>query len=272
MAHSMNQTTHSRSIASVFADFLGNFILVFVPLPIGFLRRKLAGRVTSSGDQEFYSHPNFVCTCHLVWVGWVVAAAGVYNQQALPRDWPQLPVQWMSWLWVVVVVLTMLVMGLKFGRVACGFLAAAATIAVLGITIAELKVQTPLTAAFLAVLGQIPMHLDWGVPMLTSLVLGLVFAAVATWQTVNDRWILPSRGHHIEHVIFQYRDRSISKGAKSFVAQFDCLVRRYLFFGYGDIEVRSSLGNTVVDRIEGVFFATQHAERMKYHRPSVSQR
>ena len=261
----MNKANRRRVITNLFTDFFGNFLLVFLPLPIGLLRRKLAGRVDAAGDLEFYSHPNFVCTCHLVWVGWLVAVAGIYNERALPRGWPLLPVEWMSWLWVVVVVATLLVLGLEFGRVACGFLAAATTIAFLGATIAELEVDTPLTTGFLSGLGRVPMQLGWGVPMLTSLVLGIVFAAVATWQSINDRWILPARGNYIEHVNFQYRDRSISKGAKSFVAQFDCLVRRYLFFGYGDIEVRSALGNTVIDRIEGVFFAAQHAERMKHH-------
>ena len=254
-----------QSIQSLVVYFLGNLILVFLPLPLGLLRRKLVGRIDANGDLEFYSHPNFVCTCHLVWVGWLVSFAGLYNQIAALRGWNVLPVNWLSWLWMLVLVFTLVVLGLKFGRVACGFLAAAATIAVLGIIIAELKVEVPLTVSFLYSLGCIPMQLDWGVPMLTSLVLGMIFASVATWQSVNDRWILPVRGNYIEHVNFQQRDRSISKGAKSFVAQFDCLVRRYLFFGYGDIQVRSALGNTIIDEIEGVFFATHHAERMKHH-------
>lgn len=259
----MESRARHKEIGILITDFFSNLILAFLPLPVWFLRRKLAGRVSPAGDLEFYSHPNFVCTCHLVWVGWGVATAGLFNEVAQPRGWSPLPVAWLSWLWVVVLVATVLVLGLKFGRVACGFLAAAATIAVLGVTIAELEVETPLTLSFLAFLRDIPMQLDWGVPLLTSCILGGVFTAVATWQSVNDRWILPARGNYIEHVNFQYRDRSISKGAKSFVAQYDCLVRRYLFFGYGDIEVRSASGNSVIDRIEGVFYAADHAERMK---------
>ena len=39
---------------------------------------------------------------------------------------------------------------------------------------------------------------------------------------------------------------------------------RYLLFGFGNIEVRSSTGTTLIDRIEGVFFARNHADIIKY--------
>lgn len=254
-----------RAAKRVTGSVMCSLTLVFLPIPLFWMRRILVGRSNSNGDLEFYSHPDFVCTCHLVWVGWLVCTAAGYNRLAVHRGWLAMPVSWLSWLWVLVLVFTIMVLGLKFGRVACGFLAAAFTIAVLGTTIAELQINIPLTGSFFRSLSGIPVRLEWGVPMLTSLVLGLTFSAMATWQTVNDRWILPARGNYIEHVNFQHRDRSISKGTKSFVAQFDCLIRRYLFFGYGDIEVRSALGNTVIDRIEGVFFATEYAEWMKRH-------
>jgi hypothetical protein len=185
------------------------------------------------------------------------------QQEFAVRGWPPLPIIWLNRLWVIVLISTVLVLGLKFDRVACGFLIAAVLILILLLTIAEYKAGTPVAASFLRFIGSIPVQLSWGVPMLTSLTLGVVFAAVVTWQSVNDRWILPGRGNYIEHVNFQQRDRSISRGAKSFVARFDCLIRRYLCFGYGDIEVRSANGNAILDRIEGVFFAARHAERMK---------
>ena len=68
----------------------------------------------------------------------------------------------------------------------------------------------------------------------------------------------------MEHENFQERDRTIAKGAKTFIAVFPCLLRRYLMFGFGNIEVRSSTGTTLIDRIEGVFFARRHADVIKY--------
>lgn len=259
----MRTRRKNMGVRSFIAACFGNILLTVLPIPWGPMRSRMVGRVTPQGDLEFYSHPNFVCVCHLIWIGWGVTLAGLYNEYADGRDWRPLPVAWLSWLWVIVLAATLLVLGLKFGRVACGFLAAFVTIAVLGVTIAELEIQTPISALVVEWLGRVPMQLDWGVPCMTSLVLGVVLMAVTAWQAMNDRWILPARGNYIEHVNFQYRDRSISKGAKSFVAQFDCLVRRYLLFGYGDIEVRSATGSGVIDRIEGVFFAAAHAEWMK---------
>ncbi|MBS0202897.1 MAG: hypothetical protein JSS49_08375 [Planctomycetes bacterium] len=244
-------------------SLLGNWLLLFCPIPIGPMRRRLAGGVNQQGDLEFYSHPNFVCCCHVIWIGWLATVAGIYNEHAAEfAMWP-LPVNWLNGLWLVAVILTLLVSGLKFDRIACGFLLAGTIIVVLLAVVLENLTRLSIRGLGWGWLRNIPLQLSWGVPCLTSLILGVVFVAVATWQSLNDRWILPSVGSYIEHVNFQQRDRSIARGAKSFIACFDCLLRRYLLFGYGDIEVRSATGNTIVDRIEGVFFATWHAERMK---------
>jgi hypothetical protein len=99
--------------------------------------------------------------------------------------------------------------------------------------------------------------------MVISFVLGILFVCVAAWRRLNDRWSLKPTGNYLEHENFQEKDRTISKGAKTFVAVYPCLLRRYLLFGFGDIEVRSSTGEKIIDRIEGVFFARHHAEVIK---------
>ena len=103
-----------------------------------------------------------------------------------------------------------------------------------------------------------------GVPMVVSLILGIIFVFVATWRRMNDCWSIKAHGNYLEHENFQEKDRTISKGAKTFVAVFPCLMRRYLFFGYGNIEVRSSTGTTLIDLIDGVFFARYHADIIKF--------
>ena len=104
------------------------------------------------------------------------------------------------------------------------------------------------------------MVVEWGVPFVVSFVLGAVYVFMASWRRLNDCWNLKPVGNYLEHENFQEKDRTISKGAKTFVAVFPCLIRRYLYFGFGDIEVRSSTGTTIVDKIEGVLFAKRHAD------------
>lgn len=252
-----------RTFSNVFLQLIGTLLLIFLPVPCGPLRRHLVGKVTNNQSLEFYSHPKFVCVIHLIWVGWLLTAVGIYNGCALVKGWWLIPSLPFSWAWLTALLLTVAVLGLCFGRVACGFLIASVTIFVLLITLIELKAKIPIVGGLLLGMSRIPIEVPWGVPATVSFVLGVIFSGVVTWQRLNDRWILPAFGNYIEHINFQDKDRSISRGAKNFVAVYNCLIRRYLFFGYGDIEVHSSVGGRLIDKIEGVFFAASHAEAIK---------
>jgi hypothetical protein len=130
--------------------------------------------------------------------------------------------------------------------------------------LAQVTSELTIFKGIYAQLRKIPVHVEWGVPFVVSVVLGINFVSVAAWRRMNDRWSLQAVGNYLDHENFQEKDRTISKGAKTFVAVFPCLIRRYLFFGYGDIEVRSSTGAALIDRIEGVLYAHQHAEVIKH--------
>lgn len=246
--------------------FIGSIGLMFIPMPISIFKRQLAGFTREDGDMEFYSHPNFVCTMHLIWVGWLVTLGALYNDFASQpgREWHEIPPGWLGWPWLFVLTLTIIVMGLRFARVAVGFLVACITIVLLGLGLTQALSDVELFKQISEVLGRVKVNVDSGVPMVVSLVLGLVFVSVAAWRRMNDRWILKPTGNYLEHENFQEKDRTIAKGAKTFVAVFPCLVRRYLMFGFGDIEVRSSTGTTLIDRIEGCFFASRHADVIKF--------
>jgi len=245
--------------------FFGSIGLMFFPMPLSIFRGQLAGKFVEDGDLEFYSHPNFVCTMHLIWVGWFVTigavARGYLDPDATHRAvWDAL----LSWPWLVVLTVTIIVMGLRFARVAVGFLVAGILIFGLGLWLIQALSDIEVFRQLAHALGKIPVLVQWGVPMVVSFALGFTFVCVAAWRRMNDCWTLKPTGYYLEHENFQERDRTISKGAMTFVAVFPCLLRRYLLFGFGDIEVRSSTGTTIIDRIEGVFFARNHADVIKY--------
>jgi len=245
--------------------FFGSIGLMFFPIPFGIFRRQLAGKAIEGGTMEFYSHPDFVCTMHLIWVGWVVTLGEMFNKLFNKEgDPPLIPHEILIWPWLFVLTVTIIVMGLQFSRVAVGFLMAAITVCGLGLWLIQALAEVALFKDIAKVLGDIPVSVEWGVPMVVSFVLGIIFVCVATWRRMNDRWSLRPKGNYLEHENFQEKDRTIAKGAKTFVAVFPCLMRRYLFFGYGDIEVRSSTGTTLIDRIDGVFFAKHHADIIKF--------
>jgi len=253
-------------IWSFVRTFFGSIGLMFVPLPFWIFKRQLAGKTNSDGELEFYSHPDFVCTMHLIWVGWLVTLGAMFNSFAASREWSAaIPMNYLSWPWLFVLCLTLVVMGLQFGRVALGFLIASIVIVLLGLGLAQALSATPIFEDIHRVVRRIPVEINWGVPFVVSVVLGINFVSVAAWRRMNDRWSMKPVGNYLDHENFQEKDRTISKGAKTFVAVFPCLIRRYLYFGYGDIEVRSSTGTTLVDRIEGVLFARETAELVKRH-------
>ena len=214
-------------IWSFVRTFVGSIGLMLVPLPIGIFKRQLAGRVSSDGEMEFYSHPDFICTMHLIWVGWLVTLGAAYNDFAGAREWAQIPMNYLSWPWLFVLCVTLIVLGLQFGRVALGFLIAAIIIVLLGLGLAQALSATPIFEDIHRQLRRIPVEVQWGVPFVVSVVLGINFVSVAAWRRMNDRWSLKPIGNYLDHENFQEKDRTISKGAKTFVAVFPCLIRRY---------------------------------------------
>ena len=248
--------------------FLGSIGLMFIPVPISIFRRQLAGKHIEGGDLEFYSHPNFACTMHLIWVGWLVTLVTYCNDIASNNGWAiameQEQMAVLSWTWIFILIVTMIVMGLQFARVAVGFLVAAILLTIMGLSLIQVLSDIPLFKSLSVVVAKIPVVVEWGVPMVVSFVLGITFVCVATWRRMDDCWTLKPLGNYLEHHNFQEKDRTISKGAKTFVAVYPCLLRRYLLFGFGDIEVRSSTGTKLIDCIDGVFFAKHHTEVIKY--------
>lgn len=260
----MAEERPSGVVGSFLRTFIGSIGLMFIPVPISLFKRQLAGRFEKDGTLEFYSHPNFICTMHLIWVGWLVTIGAFYNDFAVRNEsFPVIPDQALSWPWIVVLLITMVVMGLQFGRIQVGFLLAALAVTGMGLGLLQVMADIAVFGNIAKVINRIPVTVRWGVPFAVSFVLGILFVAVAAWRRLNDRWSLRKTGNYLEHENFQEKDRTVSKGAKTFVAVFPCLLRRYLLFGFGDIEVRTSTGTTIVDRVEGVFFARHHSEVIK---------
>ncbi|MCH7687798.1 MAG: hypothetical protein IH899_14130 [Planctomycetes bacterium] len=242
--------------------FFGSIGLMFIPIPVGIFRRQLAGKSIEGDSMEFYSHPDFVCTMHLIWVGWLVTL-GVFYNNVVEEEW-QISDNFLSWPWLFVLTITIIVMGLQFSRVVVGFLLAGIAVSGMGLFLIQALKDFPVFEYIAKKMDAIPVIVEWGVPMVVSLILGIIFVCVATWRRMNDCWSIKAKGNYLEHENFQEKDRTISKGAKTFVAVFPCLMRRYLFFGYGNIEVRSSTGTTLIDLIDGVFFARYHADIIKF--------
>jgi hypothetical protein len=259
-------------IVKVVKEFYRYIIVVFLPIPISYLARKqLAYRDLHTedgrGQLEFFSQPNFVTTIHLIWVGWVVTAFGLYNHfvygaEKLPQV-SQAVTDGLSWFWLFVLCVTVLVMGIQFGRVASGFLLTTIVILVMGTLLWEQVGEVEIIRLAKEKAEKIDVTLGWGVPMVVSAVLGLTMLLSSIWQQLDDRWIVAHQGNFLEHENFQQKDRTIQKGAKTFIHTWPCLLRRFLLFGYGEIEVRDSRGMTEVERIEGIFWAKTVSELLK---------
>jgi len=259
----MADKEHPGVVSQFLMKFFGSIGLVFIPLPFGIFRRQLAGRIDRQGTMEFYSHPNFICTMHLIWVGWLMTIGALYNDFAEANDMAMISDRLLTWPWIIALLVTLVMMGLRFGRIQVGFLAAAVAVTGLTLALVETMGHVEIFRYLGSFLRTIKVRVEWGVPLVVSTVLGVLFAGMAAWRRLNDCWSLKATGNYLEHENFQEKDRTISKGAKTFVAVYPCLLRRYLLFGFGDIEVRTSTGTKLVDRIEGVLFARHHAEVIK---------
>jgi len=259
-------------VVKVVKEFYRYIIVIFLPIPVSYIARKqLAFRdfhaEDGTGQLEFFSQPNFVTTIHLIWVGWVVGVCGLYNRfvagaEKIPEI-PQPVMDGMSWFWLFVLCVTVLVMGIQFGRVASGFLLTTVVIIVMATLLWEQVGDVEIIKSTKMQAEKIDVTLGWGVPMVVSAILGLTMLLSSIWQQLDDRWIVAHQGNFLEHENFQQKDRTIQKGAKTFIHTWPCLLRRFLLFGYGEIEVRDSRGVTEVERIEGIFWAKTVSELLK---------
>ncbi len=244
-------------------DAWGTFALAGFPVPVGPLKRKLAGTHDDDGVLEFYSHPKFIATAHLIWFGWLLTLLTAVNALATNQGWsstvPESVLAWGSWLWIGLLIITMIVQGIDFNRVAVALFTAAILIVLLALWLVQALSDWEVFRNIWNLLKRIPVLVEWGVPLVTSFILGSVFFCVATWRRLNDRWRIEESGNFLEHHTFERTDRAISKGAKTFVAVWPCLLKKFFFFGYGDIEVRSPDGKRILDHIQGVLFAQRVA-------------
>ena len=154
-------------------------------------------------------------------------------------------------------------MGLDFGRVAFGFLIAVTLVAVLSVLLYEQVGEVELVTQVAESLKKIDVELGWGVPIIVSGGLGVSMMISSTWQQLNDQWEVAHQGNFLEHENFAAKDLTIQKGAKTFIHSWPCLVKRFLLFGYGEIEVRDSRGQTMIAEIKGVIGAYFVSNEMK---------
>ena len=248
-------------LRSMVGEFIGSLMLAVFPLPLGIARRKLVGRCEEGGALIFYSHPRFVVCMHLIWVGWLVAALTGINALLgrLDMQW-QLPLSWATWLWLIVLFVTIVALGLDLDRVPSGFVLVG--MGFLGMFLLVLVLLHFPVISLVTLLTRVPMNIDWGVPAMTSLLLGVLFVLVAAWQRINDVWIVRWKSNYLEHITFESQDDSIPPAAKQFRAKWPCLLKKYLFFGWGDIVVLDFRGSQEIRRINGVLFAQWHAREM----------
>lgn len=214
-------------------------------------------------DLHFYSQPNLVVTIHLIWVGWLVAACELYNSVFENAQIAESITRGLVWFWLFVLCVTIIALGVQFGRVAFFFLTGMVVMLVMGVVIWEQVGEVTIFEPIRQLLGKIDLGLGWGVPMVMSLVLGISLLISTVWQQLDDRWAVEYQGNFLDHENFQQKDRSIQKGAKTFQQDWQCLVRKYLLFGFGDILVKDSRGEKVIERIEGIFYARKVSDKVR---------
>lgn len=245
--------------------FFASLFLICVPYPIGISLRLLGyreGDGIRTDSLQFCSLGNFVCLSHLIAAGWVVALAALLDIWLKQFTWGWLPLEIIVRIWLIILLLTLAVLAFQVDRYVLFLLMSWGMISILAIAVLELASRQPLSIALVAILCVIPVSFDWGLPVLVSTALGMLYAGAATWSRLNNLWCIPKKfGNEIYHHNFERRDRSIYRPGRTFVAEYPCLIRKYLFFGYGNIEVRSA-GGMQKDVISGVIFAEHFARRL----------
>lgn len=249
----------SQGFVGVLVTWIGTLLLVFLPLPFGPMKRAMVGRETNAGYQ-FYCHPRFLLTMHLVWSGWLVGAIVGLNLlfPLMGLSW-SIPLGYFGAFWLVVLLLTILVMGIDFSRVGVGFLFGGLITLVVVMWAAQAQFQLPVFGWVFSRLGELDVTIGWGIPVTSSAFFGIWFAVITTWRRMEDVWQIEN-GNYLNHYRFQRRDAAIPKAAKSFAASWPCLLARFLFFGWGDVVINDYKGDRVIREIQGVLFASHHAE------------
>ena len=251
-----------RFLPNLLKGCLSTAALTFCPLPIGPMSRKLVGGVDSRAEFEFFSHPNLMLTTHLIIVGWLIGLSAWCEPYFIAQFGVRLSPAVLGWCWTITLLLTILVLSLRFDRIVCGYIVAVVTILALTFWLVQIGIQLPVWATIGTGVHRLPIHVGWGLPVATSTVLGLIFAGVASWQSVNSCWRVRATGNYLERISFENRDEVFARGGKNFVAVYDCLLRRWLFFGFGAIEIRGASSHKLWYRIEGVYFASRVADEL----------
>ena len=247
----------SRKIKALFRGFLGAIGLWIIPYPIFVFRRSLAGRTSRNGDMEFYCHPRFAITSHVIVMGWLVTLGVVLfdNSQT---------VQWFVWPWLLIIGFTFVAMGRNWEIISSIIVGGGILLVIAVLVILEMLGDWALFRPILDMWKQIPVEVDWGVPFILSFCLGFLYVLMACYQRVDNVWRLPASGNLLDHYRFERSDTSISKGGKTFRADWPCMLKKWFFFGYGNILILDAHSKRVLHRIEGVFSAHKHAEILKH--------
>lgn len=254
---------------------LRSLIVVFLPLPLpGLAKKQLSFVKPDQGELKFIPQQPLVATMHVIWIGWLVGACTLYNHLVSDESFHlSAPIiNGLEWLWIAAILLTILMMGLDFGRVAFGFLVAVIAVSVLSVLLYEQVGDVEIVKQTSDSLKTVDVELGWGVPLIVSGVLGVCLMISSTWQQLNDRWAVAFQGNFLEHENFAAKDLTIQKGAKTFIHSWPCLVKRFLLFGYGEIEVRDSRGQTMIAEIKGVIGALSVSNELKHRFESTDVR
>ncbi|MCA8959664.1 MAG: hypothetical protein KDC38_04095 [Planctomycetes bacterium] len=250
-----------RKVRALFSNFFGAVGLWVFPYPIFLFKRALAGRENASGDLEFYCHPRFAITSHIIFVGWLVSLGTLLNATVFGDA--GIPAQALSWPWLLAIGFTLTAMGRDWEIISSIMVGGTILLVTAVLVILELTGDWELFKPVYEIIKQVPVRMEWGGPFLLSLVLGFFYVLMASYQRVDDVWRLPSHGNLLDHYRFERSDTSISKGGKTFRADWPCMLKKWFFFGYGNILILDAHSKRTLHRIEGVFFARQHAEVLK---------
>ncbi|MCB0352319.1 MAG: hypothetical protein KDD64_02305 [Bdellovibrionales bacterium] len=247
---------NSKELREFAGGIVASIALAVIPLPIGPFRHVVSGGVKKeTGRLEFPQLLPFMLTCWFIFFSWLSSAGWAYNGVASNRGWWTISESLLTWPWLGSLLLTLLVMGDNFRK--------AKTAIVFGLFLLTAALIWALQAQFgLGIfdwigrkIDAIPVEMKWGIPLVAAVPLGLYYAVMTAWQRVDDVWRQDETGNLFDHHNLGETDESFSKGAKTFVADFKCLLKRYLFFGYGYILVKSLDGKRTYNTIGPVFFA-----------------
>ncbi len=248
-------------IRAILRGILGTLGLWLIPYPILIFRRALAGRTERDGDMEFYCHPRFAITSHVIFIGWLSTVGFLINYSSGSNVIPETV---LSWPWLLTIALTFVTMGRDWEIISSIIVGGSLLLLTATMVILQLVGDWRIFEQVYGFTKNVPVDMDWGGPFLLSFFLGFIYVLMAAYQRVDDVWRLPKRGNLLDHYRFERSDTSISKGGKTFRADWPCMLKKWFFFGYGNILIMDAHSKRTLHRIEGVFFAHAHAEVLKY--------